>query len=300
MLLRDALVDRTRENRTVPIKVYYPVNHSMTGLPVIIWSHGLGGSVDGAAFLSRFLATHGYVLVHVQHPGTDSSLWEGKPGHPWDVIRKAKISRQDSLDRFADVPFVLDRLPDWMTAHPEIGTHTDLSVLGMSGHSFGALTAQIMAGQMFPDRKDKLCRMKEDRFTAAIAYSPAPIDHLTDAAPEDLYASIDLPLFHMTGTEDASPVGGWGYERRLAIYDHSGTAEKHLLILNGGDHMVYNGSRGKLSAHPDRHLHEEIIRTAALVYWDATLKKDENARAWLTDGRFASYLGKNGTYRWNG
>ena len=151
MIERDTLIDAARNDRPVKIKVYYPVNHTMTNLPVIVWSHGLGGSVDGAAFLSRYVASHGYVMVHVQHDGTDTSIWEGKPGHPWDIIRKTKITRDVTLNRYADVPFVLNQLPDWMKQHPDIALHADLSTLGMSGHSFGALTTQVMAGMKFPD-----------------------------------------------------------------------------------------------------------------------------------------------------
>ena len=127
MIARDQLVDSSRDDRIIKIKVYYPSFNGASGaqaryggtkLPVIIWSHGLGGSVDGAAFLSRFIAAHGFVIVHVQHHGTDSSLWEGKDGHPWDIIRATHISRETTLNRFADVPFVLDQLPAWMAAHP--------------------------------------------------------------------------------------------------------------------------------------------------------------------------------------
>ncbi|HPF78862.1 MAG TPA: hypothetical protein PLF01_06165, partial [Alphaproteobacteria bacterium] len=156
MIIRDELIDHDRHDRPVKIKVYYPVNHTMTDLPVVIWSHGLGGSVDGAAFLSRFVASHGYVIVHVQHLGTDSSLWEGKEGHPWDIIRSTHIPRKATLNRFDDIPFVLNQLPDWMAAHPEVAEHADLSTMGKSGHSFGALTTQVMAGMMFPDVHGRL------------------------------------------------------------------------------------------------------------------------------------------------
>lgn len=295
LIVRDVLIDESR-GRTIKLKAYYPVDYSAPGLPVIIWSHGLGGSVDGASFLSRFLASHGYVVIHVQHPGTDSSLWEGKPGHPWDIIRNTHIPRSATLNRFGDVPFVLDRLKDWMAQHPDMAALADLSTLGISGHSFGAMTTQVMAGMLFPDESGKLRSFKEPRFKSGILYSPVPIQHVALDDPRDIYGCIDRPLLFMTGTDDSSPVEGWNYEKRLAVYDHTGHPEKHLMILKDGDHMVYNGSRGKLGANPNRELHEELIKMSALAYWDAMLKDDDAAREWLTNGAYATYLGDAATY----
>lgn len=295
MIERDKLVDSSRGDRPVKIKIYYPVNHTMTKLPVVFWSHGLGGGVDGAAFLSRFIASHGYVMVHVQHDGTDTSIWEGKPGHPWDVIRNTPITRDMTMNRYRDIPFVLDQLPAWMAAHPEIGVHADLSNLAMSGHSFGALTTQVMAGMLFPDEQEQLVSLKEPRFKCGILYSPGSIEHLGDIQPASVYPKISIPLFHMTGTEDGSPLSDLGYEIRLVVYEHTQT-EKNLLVLKDGDHMVFAGSRGKLGQSKNRSLHEGIIKIASLAYWDAYLKGDCAAKEWLTGSGIEAYLDGNARY----
>lgn len=295
MIERDSLIDTTRNNREVKIKVYYPVNHNMNNLPVIFWSHGLGGSADGAAFLSRFLASNGYIMVHVQHQGTDISIWEGKKGHPWDIIRNTHISRDMTLNRFADIPFILNNLNNWMKKHEPIKTHVDIKNLGMSGHSFGALTTQVMAGMSFPDQNENLLDLYDDRFKAGILYSPGSIEHLGDINPDEVYQNIKLPLFHMTGTQDGSPLSELGYEMRLAVYENSNT-EKHLLVLKDGDHMIFAGSRGKLGHNKNRKTHESIIKIASLAFWDMKLKNCPKAKTWLTQGGFKGYLNGNATY----
>jgi dienelactone hydrolase len=296
-MVRGKLTDYARGNREVPLKLYYPLAHNLSNLPMIVWSHGLGGSVDGAAFLSRFLASHGYVVLHVQHQGTDSALWEGKPGHPWDIIKATTIPRSATLARFQDVPFVLDNLPEFFAQHPEIAGHVDLKNIGMSGHSFGAMTTQVMLGQQFPDQEGILQDYSDPRFKCGILYSPVPAFHLTGELPDRIYGSIDRPAFHMTGTDDRSPVEGFGYERRLAVYDYSVKAEKMLLVLKDGDHMIYNGSRGKLGQNPNREKHETIIKLAALAYWEARLKGNKDAEDWLTDSGFATYLNGDGEFK---
>lgn len=288
LLKRGEFVDEGRAGRVVPYKIYYPVDHGLEKMPVIVWSHGFGGNRDGAAFLSRYVASHGYTIVHITHHGTDSSLWEGKPGHPWDILKKTKVSRETTFDRMRDVPFVLDRLPGWAAENVEAGAFMDFNSIGMSGHSFGALTAQAMAGMPLPDVGGRLQNFHEKRFKAGILYSPVPIAHLTDAAHKDLYGPIAMPLFHMTGTQDDSPIEGFDYKHRLLVHEHSGHPEKYLMVLEGGDHMVYNGTRGKLEKNPNRDKHEDIIKVSSLAFWDAYLKNDAAAKEWLGAERWKS------------
>lgn len=298
LLKRGEFFDEKR-GRKLPYKIYYPEGEGLGKVPVIVWSHGYGGNRDGAGFISRFVASHGYVIVHVTHIGSDASLWEGKPGHPWDILRKSPITRAMTVERFADIPFVLDQLPGWMAENAEVGAVADLSVLGMSGHSFGAMTAQAMAGQKFPagdaDDHGVMAEFRERRFKAGIAYSMVPNRKLHGEAPEKyLYGPISIPMFYMTGTQDDSPLEGFSYDQRVVVYDHTGHAEKYLMVLKDGDHMVYNGTRGKLEENPLRGAHEEIIKMFSLAYWDAYLKDDAAAMAWLKGGAGADYLGGAG------
>lgn len=297
LLKRGEFIDHDRGGRDVPFKIYHPTDHKLKSLPVIIWSHGFGGSRDGAAFLSRYIAAHGYVVVHLTHRGTDSSLWEGKPGHPWDILRSLKIPRTVTLDRFRDVPFALDQLKNWATDNPDPGAFMDFDTMGMSGHSFGAMTTQVMAGQRVPDAAGNLLNFKEDRFKAGIVYSPVPITHMTDKPHDIIYGPIDIPLLHMTGTDDVSPLEGFTYDHRFLVHDHTNHPEKYLLIKNGGDHMVYNGTRGKLKNNDLRERHEEIIKVTSLAFWEAKLKDDQAAHDWLLRQDDHGFLAQDGKLR---
>ncbi len=281
LLKRGEFIDLGRDARPVPYKIYYPTDHDLDKIPVIIWSHGFGGNRDGASFLSRFLATQGYIIIHLTHIGTDSSLWEGKGGHAWDILQKIKISRQTTLDRMADVPFALDQLPIFAKENPEIGQYMDLSNIGMSGHSFGAMTAQVMAGMKFPNLENDLVNMRDERICCGILYSPTPVAHLTNATPAQVYGSIDIPLLHMTGTKDASPLENYSYEHRLIIHKNADHPDQYVQVLDDGDHMIYNGTRGKLGHNPKREEHEEEIKIASFAFWEAYLKNNIAAKFWL-------------------
>jgi dienelactone hydrolase len=288
LIARGELHDTDRSGRVVPYKLYFPVAHGLSHLPVVIWSHGLGGSADGAAYLARFLAGHGYVVVHPTHIGTDTSLWEGKPGHPWDIIRATPISEQVTRARVEDIAFLIDSLGSIAQVQTGMDGKVDTDRIGMSGHSFGAWTTQVIAGQ-----KTTLGR-SDARVRAAIAYSMMPSEEVE--ALGDPYDSIRIPLFCMTGTRDDTPMGGWGVERRVEVFDRSGAPETHLLVLEGGDHMVFAGSRGQLADYEAAHRHKEIIRIGALAFWEAYLKGDDTAHEWLTSGGFAEWMGPSGRY----
>ncbi len=290
-LIKGEWVDHARAGRVVPYKLYIPDELPHDGpRPLILWSHGLGGTRDGAGFISRFVASYGYVIVHLQHVGTDSVLWEGMSGHPWENIRKATISRKTVLGRYRDVPFALDQIRSLVAS----GTipHADLTRMGMSGHSFGALTTQIMAGQRIQRRRGgRHYDLYQPDFRAGILYSPVPGRH-DPADPGFVYGGIRIPLLHLTGTDDESPLEGFGYRRRLNVFDHAGHKEhQHLVILKDGDHMVFNGSRGGLGENPKRARHEDIIKILSLAWWEWHLKQNRAAQDWITGPEVQAFLG---------
>lgn len=280
--------------RTVPYKIYRPEQLTDESYPLVIWSHGLGGTRDGAGFLGRHLASHGLIHVHIQHDGTDDALWRGMPGHPWDNIRQATIPWETVKNRYLDVPFVIDQLEDMNKDDAFYKSKLNLNRLGMSGHSFGALTTQVICGQLAgrEDPED----LSDMRPVAGILYSPVPAFR-HQLGGKDVYESINRPLLHMTGTNDASPVEGFGMDKRLEVFNCAGHADQHLFILNGGDHMVFNGSRGQLESYEGIERHQELICIIARAWWEAHLNKNQAARDWLCDVAVQTTLKDEGEYR---
>jgi predicted dienelactone hydrolase len=138
--------DDTR-SRDVPVKIYYPKGEGKA-LPVILFSHGLGGSREGYAYLGRHWASYGYVCVHIQHMGSDESVWKGQ-AQPMESMKKAVADPQNALNRPLDVHFVLDRLEKLQGEEGPLKGRMDLTRVGMAGHSFGAYTTMAVAGQTF-------------------------------------------------------------------------------------------------------------------------------------------------------
>lgn len=289
-LTRGEWVDSKRNGRSVPYKLYMPDDGA--DLPLIIWSHGLGGTRDGAGFLARFITAQGYAHLHIQHDGSDDSLWRNQPElHPWDAIRKNTPLPWDVVkNRYLDVPFVVEQLRAGNALSRDITTRIDLTHMGLCGHSFGALTTQICAGQWTGENDDTAQQLICDGFTAGILYSPVPNFRLKMPA-EALYGDFKIPLLFMTGTKDDSPVEGFGHQERMDIFTHANDAMHQLMVMNGADHMVFNGSRGQLKSYEGMEEHKRQICESSLAWWNAHLKQDDHAMNWLKNGGIERLVG---------
>ncbi|NMC19863.1 MAG: hypothetical protein GYA33_05520 [Thermogutta sp.] len=286
-------------SRNLPVKIYYPMSGADRH-PVILFSHGLGGSRDGYAYLGRNWASHGYVSVHLQHPGSDDSIWRGSP--PSEVmnrLRKASRNPRAAQDRYQDTKFALDRLSELdrslelQGAPNPLAGRLDLDRIGMAGHSFGALTTLVAVGQLVGmPRADH----SDPRIRAAIPMS-APVPGWRLNLDRD-YAGIRVPLMHMTGTLDASPIGDTRAADRRIPFDRISHAEQYLIVFRDGDHMIFSGrSRilGGLEARSKDAEFQRLIRAASLAFWDAYLREDGEARRWLAEGGLKDRLGDLGT-----
>jgi hypothetical protein len=137
--------------RDVPLRVWLPpvpAGATAAPAPVILWSHGLGGSRDNSPYLGKHWSARGYVVVCMQHAGSDESVWRDVPlRERMDALRKA-ASAANYVLRGEDVKFVLDQLTLWnRDAGHELHGRLDLDRVGMTGHSFGAVTTQAVSGQ---------------------------------------------------------------------------------------------------------------------------------------------------------
>jgi len=275
-------------HRPVPAKIYVP-RGGQGPWPVIIFSHGLGGSRDGYEYLGRHWASHGYVSVHVQHIGSDTAVWKGKK-EPLAAMRRAVTDLANAVQRPRDVAFAIDRLTEMNAAEGPLKGRLDLERVGMAGHSFGAWTTLAVAGQSAGVLGP---RLQDKRVTAAIAMSAPP------AGPwqrNRAYRHIRIPVLHMTGTLDSSIIRETKPEERRVAFDHTDGADQYLVTFEGGDHMVFSGRRWRPAPNEKDARFHDLIRQATTAFWDAYLKGDASARRWLAEGGFKAVLGRDGVF----
>jgi predicted dienelactone hydrolase len=290
-VLRTDWLDAAR-HRNMPVKIYYP--QAGTGLlPVIIFSHGLGGSRDGYEYLGRYWAAHGYVSVHLQHLGSDAAVWQDQPvAELKSRLRQSAANLDNAANRPADVSFAIDRLEKLNLETSPLKNRLDLARLGVAGHSFGAFTTLAVAGQVFIAPGDREISYGDPRIKAAVAMS-APVPARKNTL-DRAFGKIKIPILHLTGTEDSSPIGETHPSERRVPFDHIHGADQYLLTLNGGDHMIFGGVSSTLPLAQQTRF-KELICASATAFWDAYLKGEASAKTWLTKD-FPTVLATNGMF----
>jgi predicted dienelactone hydrolase len=282
-----------KRDREVPVKIYYPKTGSGP-FPIIIFSHGLGGTRDAYEYLGRHWASHGYVSVHLQHIGSDDDVWRNvEPSERMKAMRRSAANPQNSLNRPLDVSFAIDQITRLNREAGPFQGRLDLNRIGAAGHSFGAYTTLAVAGQVFVGPFVDGKTLADPRVKAAVPMSAPVPSHNREL--DRVFGKIQIPCLHMTGTKDNSPIGNTPAEDRRLPFDHSNGADQYLIIFENGDHMIFSG-RGRLAGGENDEQFHALIRESTLAFWDAYLRGDSKAKAWLAGGGFERVLGKDGTF----
>lgn len=263
-----------RRGRELPVRVFLP--EPAAPAPVVLFSHGLGGSREGSNYLGIHWAQRGYVAVYVQHPGSDAAVWRELPqGARREALRRAASVENFTL-RVADVPAVLDQLARWhaQAGHPLAG-RLDLERVGMAGHSFGAVTAQAVSGQAMPLPG---VSFTDARLKAAVLMSPS-LPRRGDAARA--FGSVAVPWLLMTGTRDEAPLGGQTAASRQQVFPALPPGGRYEVVLEGAEHSAFTdrGFPGDVEVRNPNH--HRVILALSTAFWDAHLRGDPIARAWL-------------------
>ena len=281
----------TSRNRTLPLRVYLPESNKPA--PVILFSHGLGGSRYNNPYLGNHWARRGYVVVFVQHPGSDESVWKSEPALQRMKAMKQAASLENVIARGNDIPFVIDTLTTWNKEKKHaLNGRMNLDAIGMSGHSFGANTTQSVAGQVALGSRSFL----EPRIDAAVMMSPGP-PAIGD--PAKAFAEIKIPCLLMTGTEDDSPIGNQTPEDRLKVFPYLKKAPAWQVVFDGADHMDF-GQRSLKGKEIKSTRYHQAILALSTAFWDATLKKDPEANTWLRSDAARSVLDSKDVWQMNG
>ena len=128
-----------RRDRAIITDLYLPETSSPSSLVVL--SHGYAANRRFLTYLARHLASHGYTVIALEHPGSNINLlWEGN----FDL--EDLLSPQELLDRPQDVSFVLNELAQLNRYSGFFQNSFSTNKVTIIGHSLGGYTALALAG----------------------------------------------------------------------------------------------------------------------------------------------------------
>jgi pimeloyl-ACP methyl ester carboxylesterase len=226
--------------RAVPVRLYWPQRVAPQGrVPLLVFSHGIGGSRRGYSYLGQHWASNGLASLHLQHVGSDRELWFGNPLGLVDRLQGAAQDRE-AIDRAMDLRFALDQL---LATGGAFAPRIDAERIVAAGHSYGANTALLAAGARV-ERQGRVVDLREPRVRAAIVLSAPPF--YGEGDPARILAAVTVPTLHVTATGDVIRIPGYysGAEDRVAVFEATGSAAKALAVFDGGSHSMFTDRPG--------------------------------------------------------
>lgn len=276
-VIPDTSLHDGRRNKDLPISVNYPIYGGP--YPVIIFSHGYGGSRAAYEPLAEYWTTFGYVVIRPSHADAgklrelfDSARFDttsgGQGGRGGQRDRNGRRGGERSTgesttaataaarsiediwekereaqwrDRAADISLVIDSLGDLETRFPELRGKIDHKKIGVAGHSYGAFTAMLVAGARTFSTPP--LAMGDPRVTAAIAMSPQGVS-ATRGLTAESWRYVKIPMLYMTGSQDM----GVGTEEdpawRKTAFTNSPAGDKYFVEIQGANHLSFTGRLG--------------------------------------------------------
>ena len=225
--------------RPVPVRLYLPATASAARpVPLVVFSHGIGGSRRGYSYLGSHFAAEGYASLHLQHVGSDRGLWTG--GSPLALVGRLQGAAQEAeaIARVHDLRFALDQ-----ALGGEFAPLLDGQRVVAAGHSYGANTTLLASGARVV-REGRTLDLREPRLRAAIVISAPPF--YGESSLEPILGPVRLPSLHISATEDIIRIPGYysGPEDRVAVFDAIGSPRKALAMFNGGSHSMFTDRAG--------------------------------------------------------
>ena len=188
-----------------------PVAKTASSLPLIVFSHGAGGTSFAYTWLIEDLVSHGYAVAAIEHTGGAVAVWfpDGRLVPQRENPMPVKASRAERMQKQMesisagisegadDVRFVLDRISELAKTGDQqfpLKDRIDVARLSAMGHSAGA---EFAARACQLDDRLKAC-VDLDGAMVPVAALPVYPDH----------ATMKQPLLFLEAYHPESQMGG--------------------------------------------------------------------------------------------
>lgn len=304
-----ATLSDTQRNRRLDLTIEYPTRAG--SYPVIVFSAGFGPPSRTYVALSSYLASHGYVVMKVGHPETRpdvtalAEIWKGQTAEHWK-------------NRARDLSFVIDSLAALQQQYPELNGKIDATKVGISGHSYGAFSAMLLAGaRTFTGATPQ--SYTDPRVRAALVMSPQGPGETRGLTTES-WREVTIPIMYVTGSTDRGVTEEENEAWRRQAFELSPAGDKWFVSIAGAGHYSFAGRLPRLDVpredievmvpdprdprdprsrnptetrttmqprrvdagfYSDRQI-LNVVRTVSLAFWDAYLKNEPAGREYLS------------------
>ncbi len=312
--------DTFRKSRVFQVDLYVPqtksANSPQSPFPTIVISHGVAEDRETFAYAARHLASYGFAVAVLEHPGSDAKKFQ-----QFFAGLDSPPEADELIDRPMDVKFVLDQLQRLNDSDENSTTNLkgklNLQQVGAIGHSYGGYTALVLAGatidfkqvRKFCDRNTSLnlssflqCRaneliqtpttLQDSRIKAVMAINPLNSIVLGKSG----LSKIQVPVMLMGGSEDIITPA---VPEQVIPFTWLETPVKYLAIIEKGTHF---STSEKLDASaeqvfpvpaeligPDPAIAQTYVKALSVAFFQTNLLNQQQYRPYLTAG-YGKYI----------
>jgi dienelactone hydrolase len=252
--------------------------------PLIVFSHGSGGTRVGYVFFTEFMASHGFIVMAADHIGNSRyTVVNGKV-----VPAGGPRGQASSADRPKDVSFLIDMATRMNSGSDgRFAGRIDLDKIAAAGMSFGGSTTQNVVE-------------REKRVKAGVMLAPG--------GPTGDRTNFSTPIFMMIGTED-NTIKAAGNTRNRAYYEASKGPHFLCEIKDAGHYTFtsvdqYNSEYGNGIGHgkrvntaPDQDVtylppdeSHKIINAYALAFFGVYVRDQPGYQAFLKQNHYGDKI----------
>lgn len=260
--------------------------------PMLVFSHGYGGSGLGAVFFTERLAARGWIVVapdhHDRHSAVRIRIGQNKEVDRWSLLHHAKEIASSSPADQGKYLYRLDEMKltiDGMLNSPAFSNLIDKERIAVGGHSFGGFTALGLCGTI------KKCH--DHRIKAVLLFSTGAGGYLFT---RDELRSVKMPSMLFLGEREKQQARGDCTMSEIAdkLYQDL-PSPKYFIEVKGASHFSFNNRFSdtritRLMSGTNEQF--EVIRRYSIAFLEKHVVGMKGADDVLerTDPMFARYL----------
>jgi predicted dienelactone hydrolase len=246
----------------VPADIYIPL-HAEEPPPLVVISHGVASDRNTFAYLGQHLASWGYAVAVLEHPGTSIERFKRFLAG-FDTLP----TTTEWIDRPLDIRFLLDELQRLTTSDPEWQGRLNPEQVALIGQSLGGYTVLATAGaQLNLDLVSQTCRqdqeltlnvslllqcrardlarnreqlesLRDPRVKAVIAVNPVTSVVFGEAG----LSQLQIPTMLVGGADDViAPV----LPEQIRPFTWLTQPDRYLVVTERGTHFSFLGGGGQ-------------------------------------------------------
>jgi predicted dienelactone hydrolase len=290
-----------QRQRLLPVDLYLPEQDKA---PLVLISHGLGSDRSTFAYLAEHLASWGFAVAVLEHPGSNSNQIKQLLGG----LANQVTPPEELLDRPLDIKFLLDELEFLY------GKEVNTEQVGIIGQSFGGYTSLALAGaELNWTKLQQECNLNNNNFNGSLLLQCLPLQlpqqdyNLIDRRiagaiainpftsvifGEESLSQIDIPVMIMAGSDDSVTPA---LAEQIIPFTWLTSEEKYLVMMKGGTHFsTLNEESGSIPVPaqvigPNPAIAQEYVKALSLAFFQTHIAKNDEFQTYL-NANYAQYL----------